>query len=459
MNEIPAINPTLSIATNHQDQQTPQTKQIQPQKQPSSRPGPGSGPQGLPTRQQAQQMQSHEKSESGLPPAEASNSEPANESDRANNQTQGPRNHVLDKDKNTIDYLTSRALNGKEVSKEDVLRIQSTNEAMDKTRASIPSQGNVSQEVEKTKGLNVIKNGVARNFSDIANTKDSKNLAIAQEASTRANWPFKGQLLDQAQKDRESIHNTDVAYAIKAGTGNCHEIGALTARNLTKNLPQGEQAKFVDSKDAGHLWATREGDGKKTVVADAWMSGGAAFIDDSHGVHGEPTDTLEAFVKGDNSRLVKDSKKKMDAISDTFLKKIDNISGLAVTESVVPSNLNFFNNSKTTSPKFREDARVAAKLVNEIAGPREEHKAVVVGGSDPERITAAQSVNDMIPNIASGLNLTEAAAAEHIANKVSQDALRPQSPPPSEKDAWLGDGKSVAAPNSQAGTKTNRSGT
>jgi hypothetical protein len=451
MNEIPAINPTPSIATNHQDQQTPQTKQTQPQKQPSSRPGPGSGPQGLPTRQQAQQMQSHEKSESGLPPAEASNSQPANESDRANNQTQGPRNHVLDKDKNTIDYLTSRALNGNQVSKEDVLRIQSTNEAMDKTRALIPSRGNVLQEVEKTKGLNLIKNGVARDFSEIANEQDYKDLETSINMSKNAGEPINGKFINNAKKLRESIHNTDVAYAIKAGTGNCYEIGALTARKLAKNLPLGEQAKFVDSKHADHLWATREGDGKKTVVADAWMSGGAAFIDDSHGVHGEPTDTLEAFVKGDNSRLVTDTNKKI------LRNMKDNVSDLTATEPVDLENPNYFNNAKTTSPKFREDARVAAKLISEVAGPREEHKAIVVDCSDPERIAAAQSVNDMIPSIASGLNITEAAAAEYVANKVSQDALRPQSPPPSEKDAWLGDGKSVAAPNSLAGTKRKHS--
>jgi hypothetical protein len=434
MNEIPAINPTLSIATNHQDQQTPQTKQIQPQKQPSSRPGPGSGPQGLPTRQQAQQMQSHEKSESGLPPAEASNSEPANESDRANNQTQGPRNHVLDKDKNTIDYLTSRALNGNQVSKEDVLRIQSTNEAMDKTRASIPSRGNVSQEIVETKGLNVFKNDVSRDFSIIANQDNNP------------------------EKNIETMYNIHVAYATKAGVGNCLEMGALTARNLTANLPLGEKAKFVESEHGDHLWATREGDGKKPVVADAWMSGGAAFVDDSHGIHKKSTRDMETFEKVDSSRLVKGVKEKMDAIDDNVLINMSHaVANLVATETVDPNDPDFLNNAKTTSPKFREDARVAAKLVSEVAGPREEHKAVVVDCSDPERIAKAQSVNDMIPSIASGLNITEAAAAEYVANKVSQDALRPQSPPPSKRDAWLLDGKSASAPNSQAGTKKNRS--
>jgi hypothetical protein len=199
---------------------------------------------------------------------------------------------------------------------------------------------------------------------------------------------------------------------------------------------------------------------KKTAVADAWMSGGAAFEEDSHGVRKQPAHTLGTFTANDNPRLVKGLRQKVASINAATLQNMNNLVSLRMAqEPVALKDPDYFNNAETTSPQFREGARVAAKLVSEVASPRKEHKTVIIGGSDLARIAAAQSVNDMIPNIASALNITEAAAAEHVANKVSKDAVRPQSPSPSKRDARLLDGKSASAPNSQADTKTNRSGT
>lgn len=368
-------------------------------------------------------------------------------------------NDVLDKKRELIDYATQCALNGNPLSKRDITRIKVANKAIQLTQAHIRYSGNKANSIINTQGISPVAIQVVREFADRANLENCK--AIKALANKIKSKEISAQQATNIKKQLQTdILSNKAAYAHVANTGNCGEMANHTAQGLAIYLPSGEKASIVGSKKVDHAWVVQtpvQGTDDSPLVAESYLTGGAIRQADARAVHQRETETYDTYSKEDGVRLRHAINSKIHRIktqiqNNGFTQEQE--IHIAVHQRIHNSGLGnlagsgIFNEGKSTSPEFREGARIAVKTATKLEGPREESKALVEvsleknakkGVLSKKSKAAVNYVNKMILDLASELGVPSGALAARVAGVIFKTALTPEpgAIPPTAADASL----------------------